>query len=333
MDLFSGRIFVLGAGFSAGAGIPLTSSLLPEAAKLFSAEASGLFSRVNNYARQVDVDLEGNPDAIDFAKLCTHVEFIELREYAGGERWSSRGSREKMALHYYLSKAIAYATPAPADIPAYYLEFVKALTPNDVIVSFNWDLLFENICDQAGIEYSYTFDEGKIHLIKLHGSINWVSGEPKAMKAGRPSFEYEPIGLKDGFVEKEVYKSDLLKRLRFWKRTQFLIDEVQPMLVLPGYGKAFDIRLLATLWYRIEFLNVRDGGVSIIGMSVAEDDYFVESLFRFLFRGVFSKDRQIQLLNPDVEVFQRFSEFSMDNDLSFREACFDENSLNYALLH
>lgn len=80
MDIFEGRIFFLGAGFSAGAGIPLTNALLPKASKLFSNEANGLFQRVCNYASQVDVDLLGTPDAEDFARLCTHLEFIELRE-------------------------------------------------------------------------------------------------------------------------------------------------------------------------------------------------------------------------------------------------------------
>jgi hypothetical protein len=67
--LEDGRIFFLGAGFSAGAGVPLTSALLPAAISLFRAEAGGLLQRLENYANDVGVDLNGAPDAEDFARF------------------------------------------------------------------------------------------------------------------------------------------------------------------------------------------------------------------------------------------------------------------------
>ena len=117
MTLENGRIFFLGAGFSAGAGVPLTEALLPLAANIFSYEANGLYERVCNYAAEVDVNLNGSPNAEDFSRLCTHLEFIELREYAGGERWSDDGSREKLALKFFLAKAIALSTRSDDEIP------------------------------------------------------------------------------------------------------------------------------------------------------------------------------------------------------------------------
>lgn len=45
------RVFILGAGFSAGAGIPLTEGLLAKAMKTFSIECPGIYSRVENYAK------------------------------------------------------------------------------------------------------------------------------------------------------------------------------------------------------------------------------------------------------------------------------------------
>jgi len=333
MSIFTGRIFFLGAGFSAGAGIPLTDTLLPEAARLFSCEANGLFQRVCDYANQVDVDLMGAPNAEDFARLCTHLEFIELREHAGGERWSEDGSREKLALKFFLSKAIALNTPEDDSIPDCYLKFARSLTFDDIIVTFNWDLLLEKAIKKSGGEYCYNYEEGKIHIVKLHGSINWINNEPRAMNRRKLDFNYRPLGFKDGLMKNEVYSSDDLHQKHHWETARSLIDQVKPLIVLPGYGKAFDVRLLSILWYRLEFLNIRSGGVSIIGLNVSEDDFIVESLFRYLFRGVFSNDRIINIINPDPSVNSRFREFSDDNNINFIKESFSINTLDNALLN
>jgi hypothetical protein len=194
MDISNGRVFFFGAGFSVGAGVPLTDTLLPTAANLFKMHAPGLYERVCGYATEVDVDLDGAPDADSFARLCTHLEFIELREYAGGERWSDDGSREKLALKFYLAKAIALSTPVNAEIPEHYLTFARSLTPNDIIVTFNWDHLLEKVILSEGLEYCYNWEAGKIHILKLHGSINWINNAPRSDVRNRPDFGYTPLG-------------------------------------------------------------------------------------------------------------------------------------------
>lgn len=152
--LANAKVFFLGAGFSAGANIPLTNILLPKAARLFRMEAPGIFERLNNYANDLDIDLDGAPDAVEFARLCTYLDFVELREHGGGERWSREGSRERVALKFFLAKAIATATPAASDLPACYLSFAEGLRPFDVVVTFNWDVLLEKALAHIRMPYS-----------------------------------------------------------------------------------------------------------------------------------------------------------------------------------
>ena len=327
-----GRIFFLGAGFSAGAGIPLTNKLLPMAARLFQSEAAGLFGRVANYANEVDVDFEGNPNAEDFSKLCTHLEFLELREYAGGERWSSDGSREKVALKFYLAKAIALSAPESHQIPNHYLEFADSLTPDDIIVTFNWDLLLESALKKVGKAYSYNWKTGQIHILKLHGSINWINNPPTSFRNRKRQFGYQPLGYKDGLMENEIYSSEELHIKNSWHEAHALQDEVKPKIILPGYGKPFEVRDLAILWYRIEFLNLRQGGVSVIGLNISPDDFIVESLFRYLLRSVISQERTIRVLNPDSNVFDRFSKISGGRQCDYHCDVFGPSSLGKALL-
>ncbi len=123
---------------------------------------------------------------------------MELREFGGGERWSEHGSRERLALKFFLAKVIAIATPDASTLPAYYLRFARDLTPNDVVVTFNWDVLLEKVLRHVGTEYSYTGEADKILILKLHGSLNWISGEPRAMAPHARSFAYRPIGYAGG---------------------------------------------------------------------------------------------------------------------------------------
>src|SRR4051812_43606721 len=116
------RLFILGAGFSAAAGIPLTSALLNQAMQRFRYECKGVYQRVRNYT-QIAFGLgDAEPDysVVDFAKLCTFLHYIELRESGGAERFSDHGCREILALRHYLAKVIAAATPEPGDVGQLY---------------------------------------------------------------------------------------------------------------------------------------------------------------------------------------------------------------------
>ncbi|MBI2340307.1 MAG: hypothetical protein HYU99_08095, partial [Deltaproteobacteria bacterium] len=56
------RVFILGAGFSVAAGVPLTASLLDKTMKKFSAECPGIFSRVDGYAKESAENIDGEVD-------------------------------------------------------------------------------------------------------------------------------------------------------------------------------------------------------------------------------------------------------------------------------
>jgi len=72
------HLFILGSGFSAGAGIPMIGTLLSEAMAIFKRESVGLFERVNNHAKicfQKDyIDF----NAVDFAHFCTFLVSCQL---------------------------------------------------------------------------------------------------------------------------------------------------------------------------------------------------------------------------------------------------------------
>lgn len=300
------RLFILGAGFSAGAGIPLTDKLLKLTFELFHKESDGLFGRFKQHIQAcLMADTKPNYSRINIFELCTFLEYIELREYGGGERWSNSGSREKLALKYYLSRTIIENTPRSNNIPDVYIKFVSQLREGDLVISFNWDCLLEVALKMIGRDYTYNFESGKICLCKLHGSLNWRLHEPRAPY----KLNWKPIGFSSGIMSDEIYHSDELLCHEKWCR-HGAFSEIEPYIILPGYGKAFDVRALSVLWYKPEFAFATTHDIYMIGLGLAEDDFFLRSFFKHNipyieeYTGV--KGRKIIIINPDPNTKKKY---------------------------
>lgn len=293
-------------------------------------QSEGLYYRLKRYAEDININLNTHLNAKDFSRLCTYLEFIELREYAGGECWSERGSREKMALRFYLAKTIALSTPDEDNIPEIYTKFAERLLPQDYIITFNWDVLLEKSIRKVGKKFSYSYKNGHIPIAKMHGSINWVNNKPQAFRKD-DAYSYYPSDIDQGRLENKIYISDKLENKLIWTNANALTDGIDPMLVLPGYGKGFDIRNLAVFWYKPEMWNIFGTKASIIGLSVSNDDFIVKSLFQYLFNhvGVFNNTR---IINPDIEIKNTFSFIgNKDNKIEFLLNKFNEDSLDFLM--
>ncbi len=309
------RLFILGAGFSADANIPLTSNLLSLTMDKFSKECPNLFERVDMYAhesierydnKKIDYSKE-----IDFSNLCTFLEYIELREYGGGERWKNEGSREKLALRFYLAKTIAEYTPALQEVPQMYIDFANQLHEHDIVISFNWDCLLEVALMKIGKPYTYNWDnDSAIKLCKLHGSINWRLNRYTSLGKVINTLGWKSLHLTDGIMDVEIYHSSALLNYERWQN--FLpLDEVEPFLVLPGYGKSFDVRSNAVLWYKPEFAFSFTHDVYIIGLSMSPDDFFIRSLFLSNLPHIKSQScsnsRKVFIINKDNSSRQNYN--------------------------
>jgi hypothetical protein len=300
------RVFILGAGFSAGAGLPLTEGLLASALAKFAVECPGLYSRVEGYAADtIGLSDSETPDLskVGFSELCTYLEFIELKEYGRGERWSDNGSREKMALRFYLAKTLAERTPPKESIPQLYRDFAAQLHEADVVISLNWDGLLEVALQAVGKTYTYNGSDPKaIKLFKLYGSVNWRLGEPNRLGVPADSLSWKSLDFTKGMMSREIYYTEALLRFSTWDHYSPL-GEVDPFLVLPGYGKAFDVRDNAPLWYKPEWAFAFTHDVYLIGLGLAQDDFFVRSLFLstlpHLSTSSSADGRRIFIINPD----------------------------------
>ena len=276
--------------------------------KGFSLESNELYRRISSHAKKCCNKDYLDYSSLDFYQLCTFLEYIDFREYGGGERFTNSGSKEKIALKYFLSKTIANETPEDDQIPDLYTEFVKQLKNTDVIITFNWDILLERAIQAIGKTYSYIGNgnrETDINIYKLHGSINWRLDKHFL---GKQCLNWKPLGFKTNMIKNEVYYSDELLYKNAWEKFS-LFTEVEPFIILPGFGKGFDVRFLSPLWYKPEYAFAFATEVYIIGCSLAADDFFIRSFFidNLMALGKNKKElHKILIIDPDKSVREKY---------------------------
>lgn len=321
------RVFVLGSGFSAGANIPLTEELVDMALNLMEQELPSAYiaEQVRSFYDIAVADAAESDSTSIISKLCTLLEYNELREHGGGERWSSGGSQEKLALKFYLAKALTLRTPSPNEVPDLYVKFAQQLRKEDVVLSFNWDCLLEAALEKTGRAYSYEYSykdyqAGHIFIKKMHGSTHWRLRQFK----DHNKYSWQRIG-DDTFEDiPPLFFSNSLRTPSAW-HYQELFGEIEPFLVLPGFGKAYDVRFIAPLWYRPEMAFSLRKNIFIIGLSLAPDDFFIRSYFLCNLPHVVGKiGGRLTVVNPDLNIERNFHFVGRSESTTFIPEPFSE---------
>jgi hypothetical protein len=191
------RLFVLGAGFSKPAGLPLANDLLePVLAEVRrSARVSGgtkLDKSIDRYRAFLVATTGVEPERLNFEELATYLDHEHFLGLRGGDTWSEEGNEDQLMLRWGVGAVLNRMTPAAGAIPELYIDFAQQLRRGDVVLTFNYDLLLERSLEAAGVPFRrfprrYTacyetfsevdseWGEDEVIILKLHGSVDWVS--------------------------------------------------------------------------------------------------------------------------------------------------------------
>jgi hypothetical protein len=184
VDLPKYRLFILGAGFSRAAGFPLGPELL-----------AAVRARVRSEFQQFDWEGPLESEIEEWSKLYPNsslnlesvLAYSQRKHFLGligSDEYFAHGSRSVVAARRAIQEILTAALPR-TSIPLLYRNFASRLTPNDTILTFNYDTLLESALDAIGKPYSLTpewwLDDDLtiekpaqyVDLIKLHGSIDW----------------------------------------------------------------------------------------------------------------------------------------------------------------
>jgi len=316
------NIFILGAGASCDAGIPVMNNFLKVARNLknqskISPNSKELFDLVFRAKKEITkmqskFNIE-NPNNIEV--LFAQFEMAELLGKLG-DMEAEEIVNLKKAVNILISETIEnsfYLNPKddyflPSDTYNRFVQLIqKILLKGETvsIITFNYDIALEYALqfnrqpfDYCLLGGSVLFDSNsKIKLLKLHGSLNWYKG------SGQEGISVMENSIEQGHIRHTA--NDLRSKLECLRYIRGQDAEV--MIVPPTYNKMQHHSQLKNVWQNaaLELSNCKR--IHIIGYSLPNTDHFFRDLFA---QGTLDVDMidEILVYDPDPEIETRFKD-------------------------
>ena len=303
------RLFILGAGFSAPAGLPLAQGLLERVRENLRRDF-----RPFGWEGPLEQEIEewtslypGQP--IDLERVLAYSHRKHYLGLIGSEEYFEHGSRSIVAARPAIQQILIHATPS--DAPTLYRNFAKMLGPNDVVLTFNYDTLLEQALDDVGKPYSLTpewwlekdlseSEPKHVDLIKLHGSIDWYDRhyhddlmrrfkekgsevpDRDPIFGPAPSIPSEPLSREPT----EAFGDRILTRVfrvpnhaKYFPIKGELGSCVVPVILPPAYDKLLGYDAILDLWENLHRTYDVFSSIVVIGYSFPSyDSYAYETL-------------------------------------------------------
>ena len=296
------RLFVLGAGFSRPAGLPLGIELL----KLVRQNLTK-----SDFSQQLERDIlawnrlyPDEPVNLERILACSYRQH-HLR-LSGPDEALDHASLSINNVQKEIQRILIELTPVDNAIPALYQEFAERLTPHDVLLTFNYDTLLEGTLDSIGKPYTlvpnwWLENAGRkkgsrsVELLKLHGSVDWYDRyyHDKERKWHRKIGigDSDPIFGPKALVRWEPLSPGPFLRRPPWEKRCGLVDRVAripdikrhfpipnsryasaPFLLPPAYDKLLGYDPIVDLWDSLQRRVLVFSSIVIIGYSMPQHD-------------------------------------------------------------
>jgi SIR2-like domain len=309
------RMFVLGAGFSRAADLPLAAQLgelaFTEVTRIFGSKTKfhSSLEEYREYRRSMVGAIEDEWDIEDFA---TYLDYQHSFGMLGSDTWSEEGNIPQLMLRWAIGRALHLRTPPADRLPPVYLHFARNLNPGDVVVTFNYDLIVELALTGAGVRFRrFPYrctrvrpgycetgdprDEGEVVLYKPHGSLDWVSRRHHDrlrthLDATAPGgsdrdlvFGQEPVTTWRPLVEGPRPVDDPLTDICVLEDigTYYAHENTYltpPLLLAPSFAKGMYGVELRPLWRGLGLQAWFWGGLVFIGLSLRLADAYIRQL-------------------------------------------------------
>ncbi|WP_191089982.1 SIR2 family protein [Nesterenkonia ebinurensis] len=284
------RIFLLGAGFSKPARLPLADELLDQvltvARSHWSINGSSHLERDLDHYEQYLADTEpGRP--FDLEEFSAWLDWEHMLPLRGSDTFSDEGNQSTLQLRWAIGHVLHQATPKV--LPEVYLEFARRLTTTDIVLTLNYDLVMERALTEVGLPYrrfpkrysevgnrSAIVDyqhPPELLLSKLHGSLDWVTKplHPKTNIAvdtlvEGPRSSNDPL-LALGVISALDLDAHYADDNGWWRSP--------PVLMAPSTAKPLARSSLVPLWEGILPWASTRGSFAVIGCSLPVGDPYV----------------------------------------------------------
>jgi hypothetical protein len=194
-------VYVLGAGFSAAAGLPLGNNLWKEIYRRASLMANNPNDRSSQFLDDLTAYIEFKkecegislrPEEVMFEEFLGYLDVEHFLGLRGSETWSTEGNETQIIVKTLIGQILTEFMPL--KIPELYLKFARKLKPSDIVLTFNYDPLLEYACEAVGTPYRLVQERYRqvylrggalidtsrkeVIILKLHGSIDWFDRRP-----------------------------------------------------------------------------------------------------------------------------------------------------------
>ena len=299
------RVFVLGAGFSKHAGLPLVDNLFKETLE---------FAENNTEYNKANLDMITEALNLTYPFPDNHVGCLNIEDFlsvlvAFQDLWKSNDATRAnyfnevyrltlIALIEYMWSKITEANVALVS------KFLK-VAQGDTIITLNWDTLIEKAAEESVLKYHLLSDldtnDGGFLYLKLHGSMNWIELDDE--------FTHHPE-LFDKIGRLHIFKG--LDKIDF-----FMPLNRPPAMVPPTLWKNYDV--LQGFWHEaLTEIRAADE-VVIIGYSFPYFDFPIRALTRSSLnekrRSIDqpSDKKTIRVINPDKHIHDSFEHLIASN--------------------
>ena len=197
----SERVFILGAGFSKMAGMPLATDLMNHlGGKFREIDLEDALEWLGYLQQRIEWLGDGKSKAINIEEVFDlarfDIELWKMRQqlYPLGRNSSGTPWQEAEGIEAWLSymeddlRDVIWEEQKKAKLNQFE-EFASHLNSDDVVLTFNYDTLLEKSLEQQNKKWYYGFEKEKgsgVKILKMHGSINWVM----VRREQKDNFEY-----------------------------------------------------------------------------------------------------------------------------------------------
>ena len=326
------RVFILGAGVSAACGIPVAKDIF-RATMLWSLATSGSdAAEVHKILRYLypgfDAKLKNYPNIEDFLNLLEMAKTFNSEEFIRSEPYSeSRIKRVERVVLKAVTEFLWESMQSKDKLKPLHRFVEKEISPGDVVITFNWDVGFEQSLymhrKDPSFHYFYSrdLDQKQVFLLKPHGSIDWFQ---KAMLPNQG----------DG---KDYLSLD--NHLAIFRHFDFTenpeLTRLLPVIVPPISSKEFKHRALKRTWRSVFRAVSQATQLQIIGYSLPREDQFARFVLRRAVRHNLlniEKGKKgplaIRVVNPDETVWTTFSRLvgstGTGTQMEFKQSLFED---------
>jgi hypothetical protein len=304
-------IYVLGAGFSRAAGLPLAPELWNEVRRRgLSLSGRGEYFRDDleayiEYRRKCD-QVELTVEQVDLEEFMAFLDIEFHLGLRGKETWSSDGNETQVIVKTLIGEILTERMPARDRIPDLFLQFAEILKPNDYVLTFNYDVLLERALEKARIPFRLFPDRYKTNpydgksllvdtskpevvVLKLHGSIDWFD-RTRYAQLGRSDLVFENseklvvVSLLEGtrFADDPLRETYRVQDIETLYRRRLLFRST-PSLLNPSSMKILYSQLVRDFWWGLGDAGVLNFGMAIIGFSLPpQDEYARQVIYRLV---------------------------------------------------